>query len=193
MLFSFHYDNISTVEKEDNRILVHCCCGPCATASVERLLSEGWVPVLYFSNSNIFPDSERDKRYEQLLKLAEAWKLQVIRDGNEDHEEWRKAVRGFEGEKEGGRRCDLCFAFNLKRAAAKAAELGISRWCTTLTVSRYKNSSRIFAAGEGLEGFEHFDFKKKDGYTRSIRLSQELGLYRQKYCGCEFSMQEAAR
>ncbi len=169
------------------RILLHVCCGPCSTSSIERLLSEGYEPVLFFSDSNIFPYAEFMKRYENLLIVADNFGLEVIRD-EWDHDAWRKAVKGHEGDREHGERCSLCFRFNLSRAAAKARELGIDLFTTTLTVSRFKNSRKIFDEGEAFPGFLEIDFKKKDGFNRSIVLSKELGLYRQQWCGCEFSM-----
>ncbi len=169
------------------RILLHVCCGPCSTSSVERLISEGYDPVLFFSDSNIFPESEFMKRYENLLIVAEHYNLPVILD-EWDHDGWLEAVKGHEGDKEHGQRCSICFRFNLARAAAKAEELGIEEFATTLTVSRFKNSRKIFDEGDKFKGFREFDFKKKDGFNRSIILSKELGLYRQTWCGCEFSM-----
>ena len=176
------------MQKGEN-ILLHVCCGPCSSSSIERLLSEGWRPVLYFSNSNIDTEEEFEKRYAELLKVAKANDLEVLKD-RYDHPSWRSAVSGYEKEREGGERCSKCFAFNLERAYMKARELGITHFTTTLTVSRFKNSARIFAIGEGYEGFEKIDFKKKDGFNRSIVLSREMGLYRQNYCGCEFSKKE---
>ena len=173
-------------EKEERRILVHVCCGPCATSSIERLLDEGWSPVLFFSDSNIWPLEEFEKRYENLLKVAAFYNLPVIKD-EYDHQSWREWIKGFEEEPEHGKRCSRCFRYNLLRASKKAEELGISSFCTTLTVSRFKNSKTIFHEGEDLEGFEAIDFKKKDGFASSCRLSKEMGLYRQSYCGCEFS------
>ncbi len=172
------------------RILLHVCCGPCSTSSVERLLQEGYEPVLFFSDSNIFPYEEFMKRYENLLIVARHYGLQVILD-EWNHEKWLEAVRGHEKDKEHGERCSLCFHFNLARTAEKARELGIDEFTTTLTVSRFKNSRKIFSEGADFEGFREFDFKKKDGFNRSIILSKELGLYRQAWCGCEFSRREA--
>ena len=169
------------------RILVHVCCGPCSTSSVERLLSEGYEPVLFFSDSNIFPHAEFLKRYENLLIVAGHYGLETILD-DYDHEAWREAVKGHEGDREHGERCSLCFRFNLLRTAAKARELGIDEFTTTLTVSRFKSSAAIFREGEDLEGFQKIDFKKKDGFNRSVLLAKEFGLYRQNYCGCEFSL-----
>lgn len=168
------------------RILLHVCCGPCSTSSVERLIDEGYEPVLFFSDSNIFPHEEFMKRYENLLIVASHYNLQVILD-DWDHDKWLEAVKGHERDREHGERCSLCFCFNLARTAAKAEELGIDEFTTTLTVSRFKNSKKIFAEGNRFKGFKEFDFKKKDGFNRSIILSKELGLYRQTWCGCEFS------
>lgn len=168
------------------KILVHCCCGPCATSSIERMLSEGWMPVLHYQNSNIYPLEENDKRFRELEKVAEHYGLQLIRSPY-NHEEWLEFVKGLENEPEHGKRCLKCFEFNLKAACQKACELGIEKFTTTLTVSRFKNSKDIFRVGEKFEGFTDIDFKKKDGFAKSIELSKELGLYRQTYCGCEFS------
>lgn len=169
------------------RILLHVCCGPCSTSSVERLINEGYEPVLFFSDSNIFPYEEFVKRYENLLIVAEHYKLDVILD-DWQHDKWLEAVKGHEKDKEHGERCSICFHFNLKRAAEKAEELGIDEFATTLTVSRFKNSRKIFDQGDQFRGFKEIDFKKKAGFERSIVLSKELGLYRQSWCGCEFSM-----
>ncbi len=171
------------------RILLHVCCGSCSTASVERLVAEGYEPVLFFSDSNIFPYEEFRKRYDNLLVVAEHYGLEVILD-EWDHEKWLEAVRGHEGDREHGERCSLCFRFNLLRTAAMAEKLGIGEFATTLTVSRFKNSAKIFHEGDDLPGFQCIDFKKKDGFNRSIVLSKELGLYRQDYCGCEFSLRD---
>ncbi len=172
---------------KENDILVHACCGPCSTASIERLLEDGWNPVLYFSNSNIFPEEEATKRYEALLEVAKVYSLQVIHE-HYDHQSWLEAIKGQEGEPEGGGRCKLCFTYNLKEASEKAQELGFQHFTTTLTVSRFKNSMLIFSVGEQFPLFEPINFKKKGGFEKSVRLSKELGIYRQDYCGCEFSL-----
>ena len=171
------------------KLLLHVCCGPCSTSSIERLLLDGYEPVLFFSDSNIFPYEEFMKRYENLLIVAEHYGLETILD-EWYHGRWLERVKGHEDDKEHGERCSLCFRFNLERAQEKARELGIENFATTLTVSRFKSSARIFHEGEDLPGFCPIDFKKKDGFNRSIVLSKELGLYRQDYCGCEFSLRD---
>lgn len=177
---------------EKKKILLHCCCAPCSTTCVERLIDEDFEIVLWFSNDNIYPKNEFDKRFAQLLKVAAFYKLEVIKD-DYNHDDWLKKVKGFEEEKEGGSRCSLCFDYNLNLAYKKAKELNIPYFSTTLTVSRYKNSERIFKIGEKYDGFLKKNFKKKDGYARSIKLSKDLSLYRQQYCGCEFSLRDALR
>lgn len=174
----------------DKRLLLHVCCGPCSTTCIKRLIEEGFEIVLWFSDDNIFPKEENIKRYENLLKVAEQNNLECLYKPY-NHNRWLESIKGFENEEEGGARCDICFAYNLKTTETKAKELGIPYFATTLTVSRYKNSKRIFSIGEKLEGFLKFDFKKKGGYEESIKLSKDLNLYRQHYCGCEFSLAQA--
>lgn len=171
---------------------MHVCCGPCSTASIERLLNEGYDPVLFFSDSNIYPEAEFEKRYKNLLKVAGFYNLEVIKEAW-NHADWLQWIKGYEAEPEHGKRCTLCFRYNLLRTADKAKSLGIKYFTTTLTVSRFKNSKVIFSQGEDLDGFVSIDFKKKDGFNRSIELSKELDLYRQQYCGCEFSIASAVK
>ena len=170
----------------DHQILLHSCCAPCAAPSAERLLEKGDKVVLFFSNSNIFPYKEYLKRLDYVKKLADHLHIEVIED-TWDHGAWLKAVRGLEHEPEKGARCSVCFAFNLKRTEKKAAELGLHRFTTTLTLSPHKISAVIFDSGRTMEGFVEENFKKKDGFKRSLELSKKLDLYRQNYCGCEFS------
>ncbi len=183
-----------TVKKEpqpaypsSSPILLHACCAPCAAPSVERLLENGQAAVLFYSNSNIYPYEEYLKRLSHVRRLADFFTVDVIED-TWDHDAWLKAVRGLENEPEGGKRCQVCFAFNLARTRKKADELNLELFTTTLTLSPHKNSPAIFSIGNRLGGFLKENFKKKDGFRRSLQLSKELNLYRQSYCGCEFSM-----
>jgi predicted adenine nucleotide alpha hydrolase (AANH) superfamily ATPase len=168
-------------------ILLHCCCGPCSTSSIERLKELGYLPTLYYANSNIFPREEWEKRYHELEKVSSYFSLPISKR-EYDHDSWLHDISGYEGEKEGGERCALCFEHNLKEAAQQAVEQGFSYFTTTLSVSPHKRSITIFSVGENHEGFVPINFKKKGGFQRSIELSNELDLYRQEYCGCEFSM-----
>ena len=169
------------------KILLHCCCAPCSTSSIERLLADGYQIVLFYSNSNIYPKEEFDKRLVYMQKLAEIYKLELI-IGDYDHYAWHKAVEGLENEPEKGMRCAACFAYNLATAEKKAQELGIPEFTTTLTVSPHKISDMIFNAAKDMQGFVPYNFKKQDGFKKSLMLSEKYGLYRQNYCGCEYSL-----
>jgi len=170
-------------------ILLHTCCAPCATASLEKLKEDGYLPTLFFSNSNIWPMEEYNKRLDNARLLAESTGWNLIED-TYNHDLWLKRISlvpGHTDEPEGGARCAECFRFSFDRAAKKTAAIGIGRFTTTLSISPFKNSDLLFTVGSEFAGFMPIDFKKGDGYKRSIGLSRELGLYRQQYCGCEFS------
>jgi hypothetical protein len=167
------------------RLLLHVCCAPCATAPVERVKNNHEV-TLFFSNSNVWPSAEYYKRLDESRKLARLVDLPLVIDAYE-HASWRNAVRGLEEEPEGGERCRSCFGFSLARAARYAEQNAFPAFSTTLTVSPHKSSRIIFDVGATLLLFSPLDFKKQDGFKRSTELSKEYGLYRQHYCGCEFS------
>jgi len=180
------------MENERKPLLLHCCCGPCSTASIERLRELGYEPVLFFGNSNIHPQSEAELRYGELEKVARFFNLTIVR-APWQHSQWREAVAGHEMDRETGGRCGICFAWNLSEAADQARQLGIPYFTTTLTVSPHKDSPLIFSLGKTMEGFVPIDFKKKGGFQRSIQLSRQLRLYRQQYCGCEFSLRDSVQ
>ena len=170
-------------------MLLHTCCAPCATSPVERLISQGFKVILFFSNSNIHPLAEYEKRLASVRKLARDLSLELIEDAYE-HAKWLEHIKGLENEPERGLRCRKCFEFNLRRTASMAETLSCPAFTTTLTLSRHKPSRVIFEIGSAFPGFSPIDFKKQDGYTRSVQLSKKYGLYRQVYCGCEFSMRK---
>ncbi|MBR3085429.1 MAG: epoxyqueuosine reductase QueH [Kiritimatiellae bacterium] len=177
---------------EASKILLHACCGPCASACIERLRAEGLEPVVFYSNANIAPDGEYRHRRDEARRLAGIMGAEFVEDTGASHAEWReKVARGFEDAPEGGERCRRCFEFNLARAAGQAARMGIG-FTTSLTVSPHKRSATVFEAGRAAGGgaFRPFDFKKRDGFRRSVTLAKEFGLYRQDYCGCEFSRRD---
>ncbi len=173
------------MKKIKKPLLLHVCCGPCASGCLPYLQSEEYAPTLFFSNSNLDTAEEFEKRYAEAVKLAERYRLPLIRDEYR-HDLWLEAVRGYEGEPERGRRCCRCFGFSFARASAKAAELEMP-FTTSLTVSPYKNSDVILVEGSVYDNFEFFNFKKRSGYATSQQESKKLGMYRQNYCGCEFS------
>ncbi len=167
-------------------VLLHSCCGPCASACVPRLKEDGHKVVMLFANSNIDTKEEFEKRLAEARKVAAAEGVELVAL-EYDHEEWLKEVAlGLEQEPEKGRRCAKCFAYNLGKTAAKCAELGFEGYTTSLTVSPHKVSAMVFAAAPGPE-FLPYDFKKQDGFKKSLERAAALGLYRQSYCGCEFS------
>ena len=172
------------------RLLLHACCAPCSTSVTERLLP--WVdPMLYYYNPNIMPEAEYERRGRELLRLGDILKVEVILEPY-DPEPFLKMAKGLEREPEGGARCPGCFRLRLERAAEKARELGIDWFSTTLTVSPHKNPQVV--NGVGLEiaektglSFLPADFKKREGYKRSIEMCREYSIYRQDYCGCSFA------
>lgn len=177
------------------KTLLHVCCGPCASACIERLRGDGREPVMFFSNANIAPREEYARRLESARALADAMGAEFVEDTGADHAEWlEKAARGFEDAPEGGERCRRCFEFSLSRAARFAASHGFGSFTTSLTVSPHKRSATVFEAGRaaGGDSFAEYDFKKRGGFLRSIELARQFGLYRQDYCGCEFSRRKGA-
>lgn len=174
------------------KVLLHTCCGPCASACVPRLKDSGCAVTMYFSNSNIDTRDEYEKRLAEARKLAEAEGVELVAD-EYDHDAWlREVADGFESEPEKGRRCERCYRYNLARTAAYLEDSGYDAFCTSLTVSPHKPSAKIFAAS-GDARFLKEDFKKREGFKLSIKRASELGLYRQAYCGCEFSKKDMER
>jgi len=168
------------------RVLLHTCCGPCASACVPRLKEAGREVTMFFANSNIDTREEFEKRLAEAVKLAAADGVAIVA-APYDHADWLENVaRGHENDPEKGERCARCFSYNLAKAAEYAGKNGFDAFCTSLTVSPHKVSKMIFAASGDLR-FLKEDFKKKEGFKQSVARAKELGLYRQDYCGCEFS------
>ena len=172
------------------KMLLHSCCGPCSTQVID-VLKNLYDLTIFYSNSNIFPQEEYKKRLHEQKRYAKIVGIEVV-DDVYDEDEYLNFVKGLEEEKEGGLRCRACFEFRLKKTAKYARENGFDVFSTTLTVSPHKNSKvvnevgRKIAKEENIEFFEG-DFKKQDGYKKSIEFSKKYNLYRQNYCGCRFS------
>lgn len=172
------------------KLLLHICCGPCATEVIRRLRLEYEV-VGFFYNPNIAPDDEYHRRMMEVQRISALWRV-LVDSGPYEHDRFLEAVRGAENEPEGGHRCTRCYRLRLEATAARAAENGCSFVASTLTVGPHKRAAVINAVGveacarHGV-GFLEADWKKQDGLRRSIEHSRELGLYRQNYCGCEFA------
>ena len=179
------------------RLLLHACCAPCSSAVLEYLSQYFAITLLYY-NPNIAPLEEYQKREAELRRLVSQMKFThpvELLPCQYDGQAFVQAARGLEGEPEGGKRCEACFRLRLRYAAQEAARLRFDYYTTTLSISPMKNAPLLNQLGEeiGREfGVAHLpsDFKKKDGYKRSVQLSKEYDLYRQDYCGCAFSKAE---
>ena len=173
-------------------ILLHSCCGPCSTTVLTFLVTYFDITVFYY-NPNIEPRAEYEKRKQEQIRFIQEFNNEHITflDCDYANQDFRKQVVGLEQEKEGGARCAVCFKLRLEKTARLAKKLNFDYFGTTLTVSPHKNSQIINEIGALLETeygvkYLYSDFKKKDGYKKSIELSKQYHLYRQDYCGCLF-------
>ena len=187
---------IETFTHEEKRptLLLHACCAPCSSAVLEKLTAHFKITVLFY-NPNIYPEAEYQKREAELKRLISEMpctKEVTLVDLPYVSEEFFTAVRGLEHIPEGGERCTVCFRLRLEETARQARAHGFDYFGTTLTVSPHKDAQRLNAIGAELAqqyGVRWLpsDFKKREGYKRSIELSRQYGLYRQEYCGCLYS------
>ena len=185
---------LAALAGEKPRLLLQSCCGPCSSYVLEYLTQHFRVTVLYY-NPNIQPREEYDKRLfwqREILAQLPTPEVVDILECEYDGARYTQAVRGLEREPEGGARCTVCFRLRLEETARLAKAHGYDYFCTTLTVSPHKDAERINAIGSALAAqygvaWLPSDFKKREGYKRSIALSKQYGLYRQDYCGCLFS------
>ena len=172
------------------RMLLHTCCAPCSTHVLE-LLREVFELTLYFYDPNIHPREEYEMRRDEMKGYAEKSSVAFV-EGPYDVERWFELTKGHEADKEGSERCFLCYKVRLRESARFASENGFEYFGTVLSISPHKRADKIneiglsLAAEYGISYLEA-DFKKKDGFKRSIVLSREHGLYRQDYCGCVYS------
>lgn len=168
------------------RLLLHCCCAPCSSAVIEKL-KQFFNITFYYYNPNIYPQEEYLLRQKEFLKLG----VEVVAD-NYNHNEFLQLSKGLENEPEGGIRCKACIAKRMEKSFEYAKANNYDVVTTTLTISPHKDCEFINELGEKLQEkfgikYLHADFKKKNGYLRSIQICKELGIYRQDYCGCEFT------
>ena len=178
---------------ERPRLLLHICCGPCATVALEHL-RETFAVTGYYGNANIHPETEYRLRLDAAREAAGRYGIPLA-EGPYEPERFDAAVRGFEQEPENGGRCPLCYRFRLEEAAAFAAANGFEFFASTLTTGPQKKAAVINPIGvetgirRGVKFLER-DWKKRDGFRRSCELARSFGLYRQHYCGCRFSVRE---
>ena len=188
---------IASLDGRVPTLLLHSCCAPCSSYTLEYL-SRYFEITVYYYNPNISPKSEFDKRFAEQKRLVDSLptmhKVKLI-EGEYSYDDFLQIAKGFENVKEGGERCFRCYKLRLEKSAHLAKEQGFDYFCTTLSISPLKNSQKINEIG--LEVAEKYgvkwlpsDFKKKEGYKRSIELSREYNLYRQNFCGCVFSKKE---
>lgn len=168
------------------RLLLHCCCAPCSSAVIERIRAFFDITYFYY-NPNIDTNDEYDRRKEEFDKLN----VKIVSIPY-DHDEFLNVVKGHELDLEGGDRCRICIAQRMDMAFQYALENDFDLVTTTLSISPHKDAQFINELGERLEKkfgikYLHADFKKENGYLRSIEICRELGIYRQDYCGCEFA------
>ncbi len=190
---------IHTLQKEQHipKLLLHSCCAPCSSYVLEYLSDYFEITVFYY-NPNIFPENEYTKRILEQQTLIHEMKTKYpisFIAGNYDRELFYEAVKGLEHLKEGGERCFKCYELRLRETARIAKECDYDYFTTTLSISPLKNADKLNQIGNAIASeyglrYLQSDFKKKNGYKRSIELSKEYGLYRQDYCGCEFSYRD---
>lgn len=182
---------------EGEKLLLHACCAPCSSTVLERLGNFFTISILYY-NPNITDSFEYNKRLKEIndfvLSFKTKYPIEVI-PGRYDSKEFFEISRGLENEPERGKRCYKCYKLRLEETAKLAEKLGFNFFTTTLSLSPYKNANWINEIGEELSNvynsnFLYSDFKKKNGYKRSIELSKEFNLYRQDYCGCVYSLRD---
>lgn len=176
------------------KLLLHSCCAPCSSYTLEYLSRYFDITVYYF-NPNISPKQEFDKRFEEQKRLISQMPFKnsvTLVEGDYNYDDFLEIAKGLENVPEGGERCFRCYKMRLESTARLAKEQGFDYFCTTLSISPLKNSQKINEIGFEIEekyGVKWLpsDFKKREGYKRSIQLSREYSLYRQNFCGCVFS------
>lgn len=178
---------LKSLDGKKPTLLLQACCAPCSSAVLEQLTPYFDITILYY-NPNTYPEIEFEKRYLEFEKLDGFQMMKV----NYNHEEFLDISQGLEDVAEGGARCYKCYELRLQKTATLANEIGFDYFSTTLSISPHKNSKWINEIGLSLDKengsrFLYSDFKKKEGYKRSIQISKDMGLYRQDYCGCEYS------
>ena len=172
------------------KLLLHICCAHCGIAAIEKLLPN-FKLTLFWHNPNIYPVDEHQRRLADVKKLAKLYKLDLI-VSNDDFKKWFVLTKGLEEEPERGKRCEVCFKMRLEKTAQFANKNGFDYWGTTLSAGPQKDAQVINSIGALLTEkydlqFYSADFKKKDGFKKSVILGKKYNFYRQNYCGCIFS------
>lgn len=177
---------------EDNKIILHACCAICSGYPVSFLKDAGYSVIVYFYNPNIYPEAEYQKRLEAEQTLCKYFNVELI-EGEYMPDEFYNVSRGLENEPEKGARCDRCFELRLRNTAKLCNRLNITQFTTSIVISPHKNFRKLSEIGAKIAEeygltYLDIDFKKKDGFLKTNNISKKLELYRQNYCGCEFSL-----
>lgn len=190
-------EEISKMAKKPTMVL-HSCCGPCNTYPMEYL-SQYFDLTLFFNNSNIYPETEYTRRFDELVKYVEWFKkehqvkIDIIRP-TYDNKKFYNLLKHRAEDREGGIRCMMCYAIRMKEAMKYASDNNIDYMSTVMTISPHKDALTLNAIGSRLEKafpkvkYFYSNFKKKEGYKKSIEISRKHNMYRQTYCGCQFSI-----
>lgn len=181
-------------KKGKSKIIIHTCCAVCG-AYLAEFFKENSEPILFFYNPNIYPLEEYERRKDAIKKLAEIYNLKFI-EGDYDTENWNAAIKGFEAEPEGGKRCEICFKMRLDKTAEFAKENDADFFATTLAISPYKNEKIINEIGESIGEKINIKFvkltelniDKKELWQKTRELAKKYNFYHQNYCGCIFSI-----
>ncbi len=173
------------------KVLLHICCGVCASSVAERLLCQGHKITGFFYNPNIHPVDEYQKRLKAAKEVAREWEFELV-EGPYDRQRWFELAKGKEYAPEGGQRCEMCFNMRLEKAYEYSRKKMLDAFTTTLTVSPFKDVTVVNNTGRRIGG-ERFiceDFKRKGGFERANELAHQWSIYRQNYCGCIYSHEE---
>ena len=177
--------------QKNKKILLHSCCAICSGYPIQLLKELGYEPIVFFCNPNLDTEIEFNNRLEAQKTLCRHLNTELIIE-KYNHNKYLDFIKGLEQEPERGLRCDKCIELRLEQTAQKARALGIIRFTTSLPISPHKNFTKISDLGNDIARkyeieFLAIDFKKKDGFLKTNKISKELSLYRQNYCGCEFT------
>ncbi|MEE3348650.1 MAG: epoxyqueuosine reductase QueH [Candidatus Gastranaerophilaceae bacterium] len=177
---------------KNKKVLLHACCAICSGYPISLLKDMGYLVSVYFYNPNIYPIDEYNRRLDAEKTLCDYSDVNLV-VGNYETDAFYRCAEGLEQEPEKGKRCVKCFELRLRKTAEFAKESGYEYFTTSIVISPHKNFQMISEIGERIAKeygltYLSIDFKKKDGFLKTNKLSKELGLYRQNYCGCEFSI-----
>lgn len=173
--------------QNENKILLHACCAICSAYPIQLLKEMGYTPIVYFCNPNLDTLEEYNRRLEAQKKLCEYHDVGLIIENYEPNE-YLNYIKGLENEPEKGSRCDKCIELRLRKTALKAKELNFRQFTTSLVISPHKNYEKISLLGKSIsEDYLAIHFRKNDGFLKTNKISKELELYRQNYCGCKFA------